>query len=230
MFLNWASIVAFCVFSFFYYGLALLNYFFTNALFLCAFYLIYALLTFSCIRIDVVDENKKLQYLYGAIAVLVSFVSDDYFIKMIGLALLVYVIIRIKRLKWAYILFSLFLVISTLVPLAISSFIVPTVKDIYCDVSPSGTKTLTRNVADIGAAGYSLSYYVTENHTFLSRKYLVASRGKMSFAKENCFIDENTLSIQGIVYDIEGKYVIFKQPVTNNIIHRNKRKPIFFFF
>ena len=75
-----------------------------------------------------------------------------------------------------------------------------------------------------------MNYYVTETHTFLSRKYRVASRGKMSHAKENCFIDENTLSIQGIVYDVEGKYVIFEQPGTNQIIHRNKRKIILFFF
>ena len=51
----------------------------------------------------------------------------------------------------------------------------------------------------------------------------------MDDAKNQKFLDENTLEIQGILYDISGRNVVFRLGGTGQVIHRPKRKTIALF-
>lgn len=223
-------ILLFSMFSFFYFFLSLFNFSFTNLTFNYIFCFVYFLLALSCILYDMRSKNIKFQYFCGFIGLMIIPITNDYFIEFIALFLLIYAVIRVDRFKWLYILFLCLFILGTILSSLALRFGVTIEENTICAISPSGEKALMRDIRDIGALGYSVHYYIAENHGVFSHKYLVASRGKYpSDWQDSYFIDENTLYIQGITYDISGKDVVFEQPETNEIIHRKKRKNILWF-
>ena len=175
--------------------------------------------------------NPLLLYIGGAVMILALFIVRDYFIIACVAVFLYLQLKKIKKVRWLYIVFTFIAIVLICLPLFAELVFRPKQieTNFICDESPSGNRILSRNVYDNGLAGYMLTYFITEKHGIFERKYAVAGRGVMDDAKNQKFLDENTLEIQGILYDISGRNVVFRLGGTGHVIHRPKRKTIALF-
>lgn len=218
--------VVYFLLSFFIYCYSLLNYSASAGIVRYIFNTVYLFIFMFAFVHEYKQPSKKYEYIGGIILILGIFTVKDTFLLVLMLVFLIFLLTRIKKFRWLYIIFTV--IFATFFALTIfidNSLLVETS---ICDISPSGSKILSRDVYDRGALGYGLTYYITEKHTLFERKYVVAARGQMNSSEDNRFIDDNNLNIQGIIYDISGSDIVFHQVTTGKLMHRKKRNYILF--
>jgi len=225
-------IIVYLVISFVIFCFSVLNFYISTGIIKYISYALYLLIFILSILCEYNQKRVIIGYIGGILMLLSVWTINDFFIWLCTLIFLLFILKKINKFRWIYNIITYLYIGLLCLSLCLSIFLnILTSREpgIFCDTSPSGNKSLTKTVYDNGATGYSVTYYITEKYGLFERNYIVAVRGRhIDFSGK--FIDETTLQIQGIIYDISGCDVVFKQGGTDEILHRKKRKAILFIF